>query len=123
MKVKRISWVGVGTETFDETLRFFTEVLGMQVQELEKPVAMLRAGPGQILEIFGEGSVRGKPLNSPPAIAFEVDDVAAAHDELVANGVEIVGERGSWDGHEWLYFRGPENYMFVVKKTPDEFKD
>ena len=123
MKVKGISWVGVGTENFDETLRFFTQVLGMQIEEQQKPVAMLRAGPNQIVEIFGEGSVRGKPLNSPPAIAFEVDDVGVAQEELMANDVEIVGERGSWNGHEWLYFRGPENYMFVVKKTPARSED
>ena len=120
MKVKGISWVGIGTASFDETLAFFTDVLGLEAALVEEPVAMLRAGPNQIVEIFGEGSARGRLLNSPPAIAFEVDDVQAARDELVARGVELVGEPGSWNGHEWLYFRGPDGYMFVVKKTPTE---
>ena len=120
MKVKCVSWVGIGTDAFDETLAFFTDVLGLEVAVVEAPVAMLRAGPNQIVEIFGEGSDRGRVLNSPPAIAFEVDDVLAARDELLAKGVELVGEPGSWNGHEWLYFRGPEGYMFVVKKTPAE---
>lgn len=118
MEVKSISWVGVGTSSFDETVAFFTDVMGMKVAVAEKPVAMLRAGPDTILEIFGEGSTRGKALNSPPAIGFEVDDVHAARDELVAHGVELVGDIGSWNGFEWLYFRGPEGYLFVVKKTP-----
>ena len=117
MEVKGISWVGVGTDDFDQTLTFFTDVLGLKPALVEGSVAMLRAGPGQIVEVFGEGSTRGKALNSPPAIAFEVDDVAAARDELIAMGVEVVGEMGSWNDHEWLYFRGPENYMFAVKKT------
>ena len=120
MKVKGISWVGIGTGSFDESLAFFTDVLGLETAVVEKPVAMLRAGPNQIVEIFGEGSTRGRALNSPPAIAFEVDDVVAARDELLAKGVELVGEPGSWNGHEWLYFRGPEGYMFVIKRTPEE---
>ena len=120
MKVKGISWIGVGTDSFDRTLAFFTDILGLEARLVEKPVAVLRAGPGQIVENFGEGSERGKALNSPPAIAFEVEDVGVARDELVAKGVEIVGEIGSWNGHEWLYFRGPDNYMFAVKKTPGD---
>jgi catechol 2,3-dioxygenase-like lactoylglutathione lyase family enzyme len=118
LKVKGISLVGIGTSAFGDTLAFFTDVLGLEAALVQAPVAMLRVGPNQIIEIFGEGSTRGKALNSPPAIAFEVDDVFAARDELLAKGVEIVGEPGSWNGHEWLYFRGPEGYMFVVKKTP-----
>jgi catechol 2,3-dioxygenase-like lactoylglutathione lyase family enzyme len=116
MIVKGISWVGIGTEDFDATLNFFTNILGLETALVERPVAMLRAG-SQTVEIFGEGSTRGKALNSPPAIAFEVDDVAAARAELVAKGVEVVGEIGSWTGHEWLYFRGPEGYLFVVKTS------
>jgi catechol 2,3-dioxygenase-like lactoylglutathione lyase family enzyme len=118
MKVKGFSWVGVGTSSFDETVAFFTDVMGMDIAVSEKPVAMLDAGSGAVLEIFGEGSTRGKALTTPPAIGFEVDDVRAARDELVANGVELVGDVGSWNGFEWLYFRGPEGYLFVVKKTP-----
>ena len=118
MKVKGISWIGVGTDDFDGTLAFFTQVLGLDATVVERPVAMLRTECGQTVEIFGEGSTRGKVLNSPPAIAFEVDDFAAARDELIAGGIELVGDPGSWNGHEWLYFRGPENYMFAIKKTP-----
>lgn len=118
MQVKGISWVGIGTDSFDETLAFFTDVLGLEIAVAQKPVAMLQAGPDQIVEIFGEGSTRGKALTSPPAIAFEVEDVPAARAELISKGVELIGDIGSWNGFEWLYFRGPENYVFAVKKTP-----
>lgn len=118
IKVKGISWVGIGTECFDETLTFFTDVLGLEIALIEKPVAMLHAGSGNIVEIFGQGSTRGKALNSPPVVAFEVDDVAAARDILVAEGVELIGDIGKWNGFEWLYFRGPQGYTFSLKKTP-----
>ena len=69
------------------------------------------------VELFGKDG-RGKTQNTPPTIAFEVDDVTAAHDALVAAGIEVVGEIGSWNGHEWLYFRSPDGYLFEVKKSP-----
>ena len=118
MQVKGISWVGVGTDTFDETVNFFTSVLGLEVALLQKPVAMLHAGEGNIVEIFGEGSTRGKALNTPPVVAFEVDDVHAARVELLNNNVELIGDVGEWNGFQWLYFRGPDGYTFAIKKTP-----
>lgn len=116
--VKGISWLGIGTDTFDETVAFFTDVLGLEIALLQKPVAMLHAGPHSIVEIFGEGSTRGKSLNSPPVAAFEVEDVQAARAILLSKGVELIGDIGAWNGFEWLYFRGPQGYIFSVKKTP-----
>jgi hypothetical protein len=46
-----------------------------------------------------------------------VDDVHAAADELAREGIELVGETGSWNGFEWLYFRSADGHMFAVKKT------
>jgi len=121
MKVKGISWIGVGTGDFAGTLSFFTDILGLQPAVVdERGVALLSAGR-QVVELFGDGT-RGRALTSPPAIAFEVDDVAAARDELLVKGVEVIGEIGAWNGFEWLYFRGPEGYVFAVKKTPADWE-
>ena len=118
MKVKGFSWVGVGTDDYAASFRFFTEVLGMEVEVQGDKQAILRVAPGQQLEIFGaEG--RGKSLNTPPTIAFEVDDVAVASQALVAGGAELVGEMGAWEGHEWQYFRTPDGHLFEVKRSPN----
>ena len=115
--VKGFSWVGVGTDDFAGSLRFFTEVLGLEVEARGEDQAILRVAPGQQLEIFGaEG--RGKSLNMPPTIAFEVDDVAKASRALVAGGAELVGELGAWDGHAWQYFRTPDGHLFEIKSSP-----
>lgn len=118
MKVKGLSWVGVGTDDFPRTLAFFTEVLGLPPAVVDpRGVALLHAGPGQLVEIFGPGT-GGRALTAPPVIAFEVDDVGAARAELAAAGVEIIGDIGAWNGFEWLYFRSPDGHLFSVKKTP-----
>ena len=119
IKVKGFTWVGVGTDDFAASMRFFTQVLGLEVEHHGDDQAILRVAPGQQLEIFGaEG--RGKSLNTPPTIAFEVDDVAEASRALAAGGAELVGEPGSWNGHEWQYFRTPDGHLFEIKRSPPE---
>jgi catechol 2,3-dioxygenase-like lactoylglutathione lyase family enzyme len=119
IRVKGFSWVGLGTDDYDASLRFFTEVLGLTVEASGDRQAILRVAPGQQLEIFGKDG-RGKDLNTPPTIAFEVDDVAEAASALVAGGAELVGDAGSWNGHEWQYFRTPDGHVFEVKRSAPE---
>ncbi len=119
IRVKGFSWVGVGTDDYETSLRFFTQVLGLTVEASGDHQAILRVAPGQQLEIFG-GDGRGKDLNTPPTIAFEVDDVAEAAQALVAGGAELIGEKGSWDGHEWQYFRTPDGHLFEIKSSPPD---
>ena len=117
IRVKGFSWVGVGTDDYATTLRFFTEVLGLELEVEGDGQAILRVAPGQQLEIFGRDGP-GKSLNTPPTIAFEVDDVAEASRALVAGGAELIGEPGSWNGYEWQYFRSPDGHLFEVKRSP-----
>lgn len=117
IKAKGLTWVGVGTDRYEQTMRLFRDVLGLEIEVEVDRQAILRTANGDQVEVFGKDG-RGKSQNSPPTIAFEVDDVTAARDALAAAGVEIVGEIGSWNGHEWLYFRSPDGYLFEVKKTP-----
>lgn len=117
MKVKGISWAGIGTDRYAETYRLFSQVLGLQLEAETEGQAIFRTETGQQVELFGREG-RGKTLNTPPTFAFEVDDVRAARTCLVAEGIETVGEIGSWNGHEWLYFRSPDGYLFEVKSSP-----
>ncbi len=118
MKVKGYSWVGVGTDDFDRTLSFFLKVMGLStVAADERGVAILKVSDGQVLEIFGPGT-QGRELTFPPIVAFEVDDVAAARDELLLNDVEILGDIGSWNGFDWLKFRGPDGHIFALQRSP-----
>lgn len=117
IKAKGLTWVGVGTDRYEQTMRLFRDVLGLEIEVEVDRQAILRTANGDQVEVFGKDGT-GKSQNSPPTIAFEVDDVTAARDALAAAGVEIVGDIGSWNGHEWLYFRSPDGYLFEVKKTP-----
>jgi catechol 2,3-dioxygenase-like lactoylglutathione lyase family enzyme len=114
VKVKGFAWAGLATDDFQRSLRFFTEVLGLPVEVQSDDVAILTVGPGQQLEIFG-GDHPGKRLTANPVIAFEVEDMEAARSELLAAGVELLGDVGSWDRFQWQYFRSPDGHIFEIK--------
>lgn len=118
MQVEGYSWVGVGADDFKETVSFFLNVLGLSAVVIEdRGVAMLKVAEGPILEVFGPGT-KVREFTSAPVVAFEVDDVAAAREELIAQGVEILREMGSWNGFEWLKFRGPGGRVYALQRTP-----
>ena len=114
MKVKGFAWAGLATDDFQRSLRFFTEVLGLPVEVQSDDVAILTVGPGQQLEIFG-GDHPGRRLTANPVIAFEVGDIEAARSELLAAGVEQIGDVGSWHRFQWQYFRSPDGHIFEIK--------
>ncbi len=62
MNVKGFAWAGLGTDDFERSLAFFTDVLGLPVETLGDGIAHLKVGPRQQLEIFGKGP--GKALNA-----------------------------------------------------------
>ena len=117
MKVKSFSWVGIGTEDFEASMRFFRDLLGMDVWAQGEQQAILKTTSGQQLEIFGRDE-REKELTASPVVAFEVDDFDAAREELLAAGVELIGEVGRWNGFAWQYFRSPDGHIFEIKTSP-----
>ena len=117
MQVKSFSWVGVSTDDFERSLRFYRDLLGFEVWIAGDEQAILRTASGHQLEIFGRGE-REKLLTSSPVIAFEVDDLEAAREELRLAGIELIGDVGRWEGFAWQYFRSPEGHIFELKSSP-----
>jgi catechol 2,3-dioxygenase-like lactoylglutathione lyase family enzyme len=118
MKVKSFSWVGISTDDFERSMRFYRDLLGMEVWVKGEEQAILTTASGQQLEIFGRDE-REKQLTAAPVVALEVDDLDAACAELRAAEVELLGETGRWNGFAWQYFRSPEGHIFELKTSPN----
>jgi lactoylglutathione lyase len=112
----RMIYSGIRVKNIEESLRFYTEILGMQVVEplqstppTEGQVVTLRSsGSTQLLELnwYGDGSKFGPPYSNGEDLdhlAFECDDLAEAVDELEKRGVEVavrpkeIGEEVGWN--------------------------
>jgi catechol 2,3-dioxygenase-like lactoylglutathione lyase family enzyme len=114
VKVTGFSWVGISTRDFQASMRFFRDVLGLETWVEGEDQAILKTESGQQLELFGEGR---NLLATHPVIAFEVDDLESACEELRRAGVELIGDIGRWNGFSWQYFRSPDDHIFEIKSA------
>jgi catechol 2,3-dioxygenase-like lactoylglutathione lyase family enzyme len=112
MRVLGVVWVGTRTERFDETVAFFRDVLGLQLEEPEPDFGWSRMPDSSQFEVFGPSDEEHRHFSTGPVPEFLVGDLPAALAELHAAGVEILGEpkvRGT-DG--WLHFRAPDGNVY-----------
>ena len=119
MHVTGLGWVGIMTENFESTLRFYTEMLGLSLvfHDETREIAHFRFRSGQLLEVFGPRN-RGRKEKyrwfKGSALGFEVDDVSLARQEMIARGVRFVTELESWEEDMWTMFLGPEENLFEI---------
>jgi len=97
-----MTYTGIRVKNIEDSLRFYTETLRMEVVEPLQPtpptdgkVVTLRSpGSAQLLELnwYGEGSKFGTPYSNGSELdhlAFECDDLAKTVEELERRGVEV----------------------------------
>ncbi len=88
--------IAYNTDRFEETLRFYKEVLGLETLEswdrTDSRGALISAGGTTVIEVFAAART-APPLTPPPrdsfTIMFEAADLDARHRDLVAKGAEI----------------------------------
>jgi catechol 2,3-dioxygenase-like lactoylglutathione lyase family enzyme len=118
VKVKGIVWVGTATEQFDETVRFFSEVLGLERFHEREDVSVLRLEGGEWIEVFGPRDPHYREFDRGLAVEFLVDDVAEARAELEALGIEFLIENHGWGDYVWTHFRGPDGNVYGLTSGP-----
>jgi len=117
VQVLRLCWLGIPTRDYDPMVAFLRDVMGLAV-ELEEPTTTELSLPsGDRVQVFAPGDRYFELFereSSGLVALFEVDDVHAARDTLVAAGIEIVGGL-EHDGHwEWLHFRAPDGNLYEL---------
>ena len=108
----RMIYTGIRVKDMDESIRFYTETLGMTVAERQRTpqtqgeVATLRSpGSEQVLELnwYEEGTKFGTPYvngSEVDHLAFEVENMAEWVRGLESKGVKIlvrIYEIGGWN--------------------------
>jgi predicted enzyme related to lactoylglutathione lyase len=114
MKVHGVVWVGTRTHAFEETVRFFEDVLGVDLRRINPDFAWSRMPNTSQLEIFGPGDRDHPEFTTGPVPEFLVDDVGDAIEELRAAGVEILGTPvvDDGEGNGWVHFRAPDGNVY-----------
>jgi hypothetical protein len=72
---------------------------------------------GDRVQVFAPGDPYfeffSKQADGPVAL-FEVDDVHAAHAELIAAEIKVIGPIEQDKEWEWLHFRGPDGNLYEL---------
>jgi len=117
MNVKALAWLGIRSEKFDETVRFFKDVMHLVV-DTEKPDNVVFQLPdGALVEVFAPD--RRPHFTTGPVVGFLVDDAEQAAAELQAANVELIGPTHHWaGGSASQHFRGPDGRVYEVVEDP-----
>ena len=131
MNVLRICFLGTRTGNFEATAALFRDVLGLGNVHAEPgwSVFQLPSGKRDYVEVFGpenqNASLFPTEARDGIVVAFAVDDIVGARQELAAAGVELIGDvvwaadlfaNPEMEGYGWFYFRGPDGNVYVIQQ-------
>ena len=116
MRVLGYTWAGVRTADLKSAARFFADVLGFSRIHEGRALVPFELPSGQLFEVFGSES-RYYHLHACPVLAFQVEDVRVARQELESRGVEFVTDVDGNESEAWVYFRGPDGYLYELWQT------
>src|SRR5262249_46935020 len=96
MRVKRIGYVGMRTHDVDGMTRFFRDLLGLEAAGEDETVTFQRLPTHRrdLVEVYAmeHSDIRMIPEDADFVIAFVVDDIREAMQEVRAAGLELVNE-------------------------------
>ena len=120
--IKGICHFGLSVSDLDESVIFYSEVLGLEMSERREKDAFFQIGPDDVLALiqYPGGTERfneemrpknwGKAFTHFGLTAESIESVFAFQDHLKAMGVKVVKEAYErWDGAS-LYFLDPNGY-------------
>ena len=118
MQVERVDFVSFLTQDLPRAKRFYTEVLGLEIET--EGESDMELSCGQVtLDIFDPSSI-GQPFApSPAGLALRVPDVDAARAELEAKGVAFDGETIETSVCRQAWFKDPDGNALMLHRRYD----
>jgi catechol 2,3-dioxygenase-like lactoylglutathione lyase family enzyme len=118
MQVERVDFVSFLTRDIPRAKRFYTEVLGLEVETEGDSDMELRCGQ-VTLDIFDPSSI-GQPFApSPAGLALRVPDVDATRAELEAKGVVFDGDTIETSVCKQAWFKDPDGNSLMLHRRYD----
>ena len=118
MQVERVDFVSFLTQDVPRAKRFYTEVLGLEVETEGESDMELRCGQ-VTLDIFDPSSIGQSFAPSPAGLALRVPDVDAARAELEAKGVQFDGETIETSVCKQAWFKDPDGNSLMLHRRYD----
>ena len=78
MKIEGLGWLGIRTERFEETARFFREVMGLEETRRERDMVGFAFPDGTEMEVWRPEDEFHSFFGAGPVVGLRVDDVEEA---------------------------------------------
>jgi catechol 2,3-dioxygenase-like lactoylglutathione lyase family enzyme len=118
MQVEHVDFVSFLTQDISRAKRFYSEVLGLEIETEGESDMEFRAGQ-VTLDIFDPSSI-GQPFApSPAGLALRVPDVDATRAELEAKGVEFDGNTLETSVCRQAWFKDPDGNALMLHRRYD----
>ena len=118
MQVEHVDFVSFLTQDLQRAKRFYTEVLGLEVETEGESDMELRCGQ-VTLDVFDPSSIGQQFAPSPAGLALRVPDVDAARTELEAKGVEFDGDTLETSVCRQAWFKDPDGNALMLHRRFD----
>jgi catechol 2,3-dioxygenase-like lactoylglutathione lyase family enzyme len=118
MQVEHVDFVSVLTQDLARAKRFYTDVLGLEIETAGESDMELRLGQ-VTLDVFDPSSIGQAFAPSPAGIALRVPDVDAARGELEAKGVVFDGETIETGVCRQAWFKDPDGNALMLHRRFD----
>ena len=132
MRVKRIGYVGTRTQNVERMTWFLRDVLGLEGTGESEAVTFQRLPTRRrdLVEVFSQEhrDIRMIPDESDFVVAFVVDDICQAMEEMRAAGLELVNtpvwaaeafENPDYGEFAWFWVRAPDGRIYAIEQVPD----
>jgi len=124
MEILSIRWTAALVEEFEESVRFFQEVMGFPLDlydEARQFAFFWWEEELQAFEVFGLDAEAPDEMNCAVA-GFQVANLHSARAELEGLGIEFLGETViTPNGSGWAYFLGPDGLVYQVVQASREY--
>jgi catechol 2,3-dioxygenase-like lactoylglutathione lyase family enzyme len=118
IEVERVDFVSFLTQDLARAKRFYTDVLGLEIETEGESDMELRCGQ-VTLDIFDPSSI-GQPFApSPAGLALRVPNVDAARAELEAKGVAFDGDTITTGVCKQAWFKDPDGNALMIHRRFD----
>lgn len=132
MRVKRIGYVGLRTDDVEAMTSFFRDVIGLEAAGEGETVTFQRLPTHRhdFVEVYAREhrDIRFIPDEADFVVAFVVEDLHEALEEVRAAGLELVNEPvraaeafgdPSMGEFAWFWVRAPDGRIYVIEQAPD----
>jgi catechol 2,3-dioxygenase-like lactoylglutathione lyase family enzyme len=109
------AWVGLVVDDLEAERGFYRDVLGFTEIDRGEDWAQFTIGDTRLFELIARGDLP-QYRDTGYRVGFAVTDIAAAAEQLAADGVERISDIDGTPGRRWCYFRDPEGHVFELKE-------